>query len=150
MKRLHIHVAVSDLDQAVQFYNTLFDQKASVVKDDYAKWLVDDPAINFAISARGNQPGLNHMGIQVDNDNDLEALTQRLSQADIGLMADLDAQCCYSHTDKYWTRDPAGIPWENFHTLGEIRTFHGDAANKATPGDLETNEGDSEGARCCN
>ena len=150
MKRLHIHISVNNLDEAIRFYNTLFDQKASVVKNDYAKWLLDDPAINFAISNHGDQQGLNHLGFQVDSENDLQALSQRLAQADIGLMPELDAQCCYAHSDKYWTKDPAGIPWENFRNLGETKTFHGTPANTGSPDPGQVNNEDEKATHCCN
>ncbi len=142
MKRLHVHVAVKELEQAINFYNTLFNQQATVVKDDYAKWLLDDPAINFAISDRGNQPGLNHLGFQVDNDDELEEISQRLEKANIDTLADLDAQCCYAHSDKYWTKDPAGIPWENFHTLADVPTYYGEVGE--ANGEVPSSE------RCCN
>ena len=136
MKRLHVHVSVDELEQAINFYNTLFNQEASVVKDDYAKWMLDDPAINFAISDRGNSPGLNHLGFQVSNDEELEEISTRLKHAQIDTLEDLDAECCYAHSNKYWTKDPAGIPWENFHTMAEVATYYGEVgkSNGEVPG----------------
>lgn len=149
MKRLHVHISVDGLEPAIQFYNTLFNQQATVVKDDYAKWMLDDPAINFAISDRGNQPGLNHLGIQVESDEALEEISTRLTQANIGKRAELDAQCCYAHSNKYWTKDPAGIPWENFHTMGEVKTFNGDDPSQPEPVAMQHSQGESAGERCC-
>lgn len=127
MKRLHLHVTVPDIEKAVSFYNTLFDQDAIVEKPDYAKWLLDDPAINFAISTRGKTTGLNHLGFQVDDDEDLANITQRLKQAEYAGVAESEANCCYAKSNKYWTRDPADIPWENFHTLGDIEVYGEDS-----------------------
>ena len=123
MKRLHLHITVPEIEKAVSFYNILFNQKADVEKTDYAKWLLDDPAINFAISTRGRSTGLNHLGFQVDDDASLAEITERLKQAEFSGYAESEANCCYAKSNKYWTRDPADIPWENFHTLGEIPVF---------------------------
>ncbi len=123
MKRLHLHVAVENLEQAIDFYDTLFAHSADVVKDDYAKWMLDDPAINFAISKRCGKPGLNHLGFQVDSDEELEVIRARLQQAEIKGMEEKEQSCCYARANKYWTIDPANIPWENFHTLEAIPTF---------------------------
>ncbi|MCG8413155.1 MAG: glyoxalase/bleomycin resistance/dioxygenase family protein [Pseudomonadales bacterium] len=141
MKRLHLHVSVTDLDQAITFYNTLFATDAAVIKSDYAKWMLDDPAINFAISNRGHPPGLNHLGFQVDSDEQLGEISSRLQSAGFGGNPEQDAKCCYAHSNKYWTKDPADIPWESFHTLGEIPTYYNDQP-KPQSGDT--------GERCCN
>jgi catechol 2,3-dioxygenase-like lactoylglutathione lyase family enzyme len=123
MKRLHVHVTVADIDKAVSFYNTLFDQVAAVVKDDYAKWMLDDPAVNFAISNRRTEVGLNHLGFQVDDDEELARIETRLKQAELDGLKESNTSCCYAKSNKYWTQDPAKIHWENFHTLDSIPVF---------------------------
>ena len=128
MKRLHVHVAVADLDQAVGFYSTLFDARPSVLKTDYAKWMLEDPRVNFAISMRGAAPGLDHLGIQVDSADDLQQIAGRLSAAGRSVVEQKDAACCYARGDKGWTSDPSGISWETFHTFGEITEYGADAA----------------------
>jgi catechol 2,3-dioxygenase-like lactoylglutathione lyase family enzyme len=128
MKRFHVHVAVPDLDAAIRFYSTLFAAEPSVRKDDYAKWMLDDPRLNFAISQRGGAPGVNHIGFQVDSDDELEALHANLEAADRAIVAERDAHCCYARSDKYWITDPAGIAWESFHSLAGIPMFGASAA----------------------
>jgi hypothetical protein len=128
MKRLHVHVAVRDLAQSMRFYSALFAAEPSVIKNDYAKWQLDDPRVNFAISTRGKHPGLDHLGIQAENESELEALRVQLAQADVALTAQQGAACCYAKSDKYWTIDPQGIAWESFHTLSAIATFGSDTA----------------------
>jgi len=131
MKRFHVHVAVPDLAASIRFYSTLFGAEPSVVKDDYAKWMLDDPRVNFAISNRGASVGLNHLGFQVDSDDELEALHSQLEAADRGVFAERNASCCYAKSDKYWIKDPAGIAWESFHTLGSIPLFGSSAGHDA-------------------
>ena len=123
MKRFHVHLAVDNLQESVRFYSTLFGAEPSVQKADYAKWMVDDPRINFAISTRGSQPGLNHFGFEVDSDDELKGMRERLSAADTGLTEESGAHCCYAVSDKYWVTDPQGIAWETYHTLGSIPVF---------------------------
>ena len=123
MKRLHVHVSVDDLDRGINFYNTLFNQDADVVKHDYAKWMLDEPAVNFAISEKCGKLGLSHLGFQVDDDDELEAIEKRLKQAELSGLKEENRNCCYAKSNKYWTTDPANIPWENFHTLESIATF---------------------------
>jgi catechol 2,3-dioxygenase-like lactoylglutathione lyase family enzyme len=123
MKRFHVHVAVPDLDAGIRFYSTLFGAAPSVRKDDYAKWMIDEPRINFAISQRGGAPGVNHLGFQVDSGEELEALHANLQAADRAVVAEEGANCCYARSDKYWVTDPAGIAWESFHSLGSIPMF---------------------------
>jgi catechol 2,3-dioxygenase-like lactoylglutathione lyase family enzyme len=132
MKRFHVHLAVEDIADSVRFYSTLFGAEPIVRKADYAKWMVDDPRINFAISTRGASTGVNHLGFQLDSDEDLKAMRERLEAADARLTEESDAHCCYAVSDKYWVTDPQGIAWETYHTLGDIPVF-GVAA--ATPGD---------------
>lgn len=130
MKRFHVHVAVADLAASIRFYSSLFGTEPSVVKPDYAKWMLDDPRINFAISARGAPAGLNHLGIQVDSTEELGALRAQVAAADIQARDEMGASCCYSRSDKYWVEDPQGIAWETFHTLGSIPVY-GDHAGAA-------------------
>ena len=125
MKRFHVHVAVDDLDEGIKFYSTIFAAEPTVKKPDYAKWMVEDPRINFAISSRGRTPGVNHLGIQLDSDEEFEAMHARLAAADAGLVEEPGASCCYAKSDKYWVTDPAGVAWETYHTLGSIPTFAG-------------------------
>ncbi len=123
MKRFHVHVAVPDLAQSIRFYSTLFGAEPTVTKADYAKWMLDDPRVNFAISQRGAGIGINHLGFQVDSGEELEALHDQLAAADRGVVAEMGANCCYAKSDKYWVKDPAGIAWESFHSLGSIPLF---------------------------
>lgn len=131
MKRFHVHVSVPDLDASIRFYSTLFGTEPAVVKGDYAKWMLEDPRVNFAISQRGGKPGLNHLGLQTDSDEELEVLNGQLQQADLSTLAEKETACCYARSNKYWVTDPTGIAWETFHTLGEVPTFNGD--NEAAP-----------------
>ena len=126
MKRFHVHVSVSDLAQSIRFYSTIFGTAPAVEKDDYAKWMLDDPRINFAISQRGDKPGVNHLGLQVDSESELAMLRQQVTAADIAADDEPGANCCYALSDKYWVQDPQGIAWETFHTLGTIPTFGSD------------------------
>lgn len=123
MKRFHVHVAVDDLDASIQFYSTVFGAAPAVVKPDYAKWMVEDPQINFAISARGSAAGIDHLGIQVDSDEELAALREQVTGAKIAAQEQANAECCYARSDKYWTTDPQGIAWETFHTLDAIPVY---------------------------
>jgi hypothetical protein len=124
MKRMHVHVSVEDLGKAVGFYSALFAAKPAVVKDDYAKWMLDDPRINFAISQRDRAAGVDHLGIQADDGAALEAIGARLKAADAVSLAEVGTTCCYAHSDKYWTEDPQGLRWETFHTHGEATTYY--------------------------
>lgn len=128
MKRFHVHVAVSDLAQSIGFYSTLFGSEPNVRKADYAKWMLDDPRVNFAISQRARQPGVNHLGIQVDDAAELDALHERLAQADKNLVEEAGTTCCYAKSDKYWITDPQGVAWESFHTLSDAPVYGSDAA----------------------
>ncbi len=123
MKRFHVHVSVDDLANNVRFYSAMFGVPPSVEKPDYAKWMLDDPRINFAISERGGVAGVNHLGFQVDSDEELGVLREQVAKADIQALDQTGADCCYAKSDKYWVQDPQGIAWETFHTLGEIPVF---------------------------
>jgi catechol 2,3-dioxygenase-like lactoylglutathione lyase family enzyme len=120
MKRFHVHVAVEALDATIEFYSTVFGMAPTVRKPDYAKWMVDDPRINFAISKGTGAPGIDHLGIQVDSDGELAALREQVAGARIAAQDQPNAECCYARSDKYWTTDPQGIAWETFHTLESI------------------------------
>lgn len=123
MKRLHVHVAVEDLSRSVGFYSTLFGVAPTVLKDDYAKWQLEDPRVNFAISNRGAAPGLDHLGIQVDSDDELAETAARLSASGEALLDQGETTCCYARSNKRWTVDPTGIAWETFHTTGTADTY---------------------------
>ena len=133
MKRFHVHVSVKDLPESVRFYNRLFGVSPTVEKPDYAKWMLEDPRINFAISERGRATGVNHLGFQVDSDDELKSLRRQVAAADISALDQQDAACCYAKSDKYWVEDPQGVAWETFHTLGGIPVF-GEEAEPATDG----------------
>ncbi len=128
MSRLHVHISVDDIDQNIRFYSALFGTPPSVTKDDYAKWDLQEPAVNFAISKRGATAGVDHVGIQANSDDELNAIQSRLEQAGITGKEQRDTACCYARSDKYWTLDPQGVAWEAFHSLDTIPTFNdGDA-----------------------
>lgn len=133
MSRFHIHIAVDDLAQSVKFYAAVFGREPSIVKADYAKWALDDPHLNFAISTRGKRKGLDHVGLQAANDAELQAMRQRLEQAGIHGLAQEGTTCCYANSDKYWVQDPTGIAWETFHTLSSAPVFgeQPEAANQS-------------------
>ena len=128
MKRFHVHIAVDNLQDNIRFYSALFGIEPSINKLDYAKWMLDDPYINFALSARGVKPGLDHVGIQVDSEDALTEVNQRLMQAGLSAAEQRNAQCCYASSNKYWAVDPQGIAWEVFHSLAPIPVFGQDAA----------------------
>lgn len=128
MARLHIHLAVDDLTRNIDFYSALFGAAPSMVQADYAKWQLDEPKVNFAISTRSRQSGLDHLGIQSDNATEQEQIERRLQAANIGGTAESNTTCCYARSDKYWTLDPQGIAWETFHTLASAPTFHAPTA----------------------
>lgn len=123
MKRLHVHVAVDDLAAGIRFYSALFASEPTVRKPDYAKWMLDDPRVNFAISARGAAPGLNHLGVQVESAEELAEMNQRLQRLEADVIEEMGTACCYARSDKYWATDPAGIAWETYHTLDSIPVF---------------------------
>lgn len=123
MKRLHIHLAVDNLAASIHFYSALFAAEPAVQKPDYAKWMLDDPRVNFAISQRGAQAGLNHLGIQVESAAELDELQARLAVLQPDAEIETGVACCYAQSDKYWTTDPQGIAWEAFHTLAAIPVF---------------------------
>ncbi|MFN7180252.1 ArsI/CadI family heavy metal resistance metalloenzyme [Hyphomonas sp.] len=127
MKRLHVHVAVENLADATRFYSTLFAAEPTVEKSDYAKWMLDDPRVNFAISARGASPGVEHLGIQAESDEELREVYARLKSADAPVLEEGQTTCCYAQSEKSWVSDPAGISWEVFHTTGDSAIYGGGA-----------------------
>lgn len=127
MKRMHLHVSVDDLNKSITFYNTLFGAAPTVQKPDYAKWMLNDPLVNFAISQRGAKVGLDHIGIQVDNDEELAEIKSRLDAADMAVLTQEGTTCCYAKSDKHWVQDPSGIAWETYHTLNSAPTFNDEA-----------------------
>src|SRR5450755_1171465 len=149
MKRFHVHVAVKDLSESVRFYSAIFGAP-SVLKDDYAKWMLEDPRINFAISHRGHTPGINHLGMQAENDAELEAIHANLQKADTAVVAEKDAHCCYARSDKYWVTDPQGIAWESFRSLATIPLFGSAESDVSVPTTSSSCGGDtSSAASCC-
>lgn len=124
MKRLHLHIAVDNLQQSIGFYSTLFGAKPVKQKPDYAKWMLEDPKVNFAISARGVKPGLDHMGIQVETSDELATLRDQLKRADLGIFNEGEVSCCYAESDKSWVQDPSGIAWEVYHTMADAEIFN--------------------------
>jgi len=138
MKRLHVHVAVESIEQSTRFYSALFAAEPAVVKDDYAKWMLDDPRVNFAISTRGRAPGLDHFGIQVEDSEELQNVYGRLKQAGGPVLEQGATTCCYAKSEKSWINDPQGIAWETFLTSGESTVYGDDGPT--------TN---AEGSACC-
>ncbi len=123
MKRFHVHAHVENLQQSIAFYSALFGAEPTRIEVDYAKWMLEDPRINFAISTRGDKPGIDHMGIQTDTDEELAELKQRAQAADMALLDEGTTTCCYARSDKYWLTDPQGIAWEQFRSLSNIPVF---------------------------
>ncbi|CAG9175040.1 ArsI/CadI family heavy metal resistance metalloenzyme [Cupriavidus respiraculi] len=140
MKRFHVHVSVADLSASIRYYSALFAAEPTVLKPDYAKWALDDPSVNFAISRRGaaqDRLGVDHLGIQVETDEELADMRTRLANADLPMQAQIGTNCCYANSDKYWSVDPQGVAWESFHTLASVPTY-GEARQSA-----------GEGTACC-
>ena len=124
MKRFHVHLHVDDLTRSIAFYSKLFASEPARIENDYAKWMLEDPPVNFAISTRGDKPGIDHLGIQTDDDAELAALKARAEAADLALLDEGETTCCYARSEKHWVTDPQGIAWEHFHTLGNIPVFN--------------------------
>jgi catechol 2,3-dioxygenase-like lactoylglutathione lyase family enzyme len=129
MKRMHVHVTVEDLQRSIRFYSALFAAQPFIVKTDYAKWMLDDPRVNFAISTRGREPGLDHFGIQADNADELHEIYGRLHEAGDNVIEEGQTRCCYAISEKSWVEDPAGISWEAFVTTGDS-TDYGDGRDE--------------------
>jgi len=134
MNRFHVHLNVTDLAASVRFYSELFAAEPSVLKPDYAKWMLEDPRVNFAISNTGRAPGIDHLGIQVESGSDLATLGQRLDAAGGAVVPEEASICCYAKSDKLWTVDPQGTRWETFRTVGEMHTYHANQSACATDG----------------
>jgi hypothetical protein len=128
MKRLHLHVSVKDLHTSIRFYRRLFVAEPTVTKPDYAKWMIEDPRVNFAISTDRQPVGINHLGFQVDTDEELRGMRAQLDSADAQMIEATEEPCCYAKSDKYWVTDPTGIAGETFHTLGSIPVYGKDTA----------------------
>lgn len=131
MKRMHIHLSVSDLDSNIKFYTTMFGIEPTILESDYAKWRLENPSVNFAISNKGRENGLNHLGLELDSDEELSKVHKRIEENNIESLEEKGAHCCYSESDKYWVLDPQGIPWENFHSLREIPIYGNDSSKNA-------------------
>ena len=147
MKRFHVHVNVQDLDQSIRFYEQLFGTEPNVRKDDYAKWMLDDPRVNFAISRRERASGVDHLGLQAEDPAELEQIGARLQAADAVTLAETGTTCCYAQSDKYWSEDPQGLRWETFYTHGTATTYHAPAQAAACCAPAEAAE--AKPAACC-
>ena len=132
MKRFHVHVTVANLQESIRFYSALFGDEPSVVKPDYAKWMLDDPRLNFAISQRSSRSGINHLGFQAETEEELEAIHGNLRKADDAVVAEKAVHCCYATSDKYWVTDPQGIAWESFRSLGTVPLYGGEGEAEST------------------
>jgi catechol 2,3-dioxygenase-like lactoylglutathione lyase family enzyme len=131
MKRFHVHIGVDDLEAAKRFYSAMFGAKPTVEKPDYAKWMVEEPRINLAVSRRpGNVPGIDHLGIQAETPDELDELNRRLGAASIATLEERGAKCCYAESDKHWAVDPEGVVWEMFQTMGEAATYGADRGRR--------------------
>jgi hypothetical protein len=131
MKRLHIHVGVERLDQSITFYSALFGAQPAKIKEDYAKWMLEDPRINFAISTLSGKAGIDHLGLQVDEPDELEVMRERFKRADLSLSEEGETVCCYARSDKSWVEDPAGVAWETYHTMEDVPLFSSGARGEA-------------------
>jgi catechol 2,3-dioxygenase-like lactoylglutathione lyase family enzyme len=131
MKRMHIHVSVSDLEASIRFYSTLFAAEPTVLKVDYAKWMLEDPRVNFAISQRSTAAGIEHLGIQVENRAELEEVYARLERADRPVLEEGKTTCCYAESEKSWIEDPQGIEWETFLTTAQSTVYGHDPVRTA-------------------
>jgi catechol 2,3-dioxygenase-like lactoylglutathione lyase family enzyme len=123
MKRFHVHVAVDDLAVSIRFYSGVFGSPPTVEKPDYAKWMLEDPRLNFAISRRGLTAGIDHLGLQVESDEELTAQRTQIEKTEVAALEQKNATCCYARSDKYWITDPQGIAWETFRTLDSVPTY---------------------------
>jgi catechol 2,3-dioxygenase-like lactoylglutathione lyase family enzyme len=123
MKRMHVHVGVKDLEESIRFYSALFGAEPAKLKQDYAKWMLEDPHLNFAISTRSGKMGVDHMGLQVDDADELNALRDHMSAANISTHSDGETTCCYAKSEKSWVEDPNGVAWEAYHTMEDAQIF---------------------------
>jgi len=146
MKRIHIHVGVNDLDESIRFYSALFGMSPAKTKPDYAKWMVEDPRINFAISTRAGRTGIDHLGLQVDEDSELEELRERFQNAELAVFDEGETVCCYARSDKSWVQDPSGLAWETYRTMDDAQFFSDSEASKAANCCAPETQGQAE---CC-
>jgi len=130
-KRFHVHVHVKDLEQSIGFYSKLFGATPARTESDYAKWMLDDPRLNFAISTRGNNVGVDHLGLQTDDPAELTGMRAQARAADLAMSVEGETTCCYAKSDKHWITDPQGIAWEHFHTMADVATFGAPAVKSA-------------------
>ena len=136
MKRFHVHVAVDQLEDSVRFYSALFGQPPTVAHADYAKWMLEDPLLNFAISQRGRQAGINHIGFQVETAEELDTLRTQLDAASAQVIEQKAITCCYTQSDKHWVTDPSGIAWETFRSLADAMMYGDETpANQGSSGE---------------
>jgi hypothetical protein len=149
MKRFHVHVHVEDLAKSIGFYSKLFAAEPTRVEGDYAKWMLEDPRINFAISTRGGKAGIDHLGFQTDDPDELAALKARAQAADMALLDEGETTCCYARSEKHWVTDPQGIAWEHFHTLGDIPVFSEGQATDAASACCTPTATATESSACC-
>ena len=155
MNRFHVHLTVADVQASTRFYTELFGEQPTVLKPDYAKWMLEDPRVNFAISNTGRAVGIDHLGIQADSSEALAALGSRLEAAGGTVVPEDATICCYAKSDKLWTEDPQGTRWETFHTLDEATSYYsaGDACatdgNRCSPDVASVGPKTGDGAACC-
>ena len=154
MKRLHVNISVSDLESSIGFYNALFAAEPTVVKEDYAKWMLDDPRVNFAITTRGERKGLDHLGIQAEDETELDEVYARLQAANAPVIEEGATTCCYANSEKSWIFDPEGIAWETFLTLGESPVYGSDNVKNMDPdsacrGRPQASDAAQPGSGCC-
>ncbi|MEX0922104.1 MAG: ArsI/CadI family heavy metal resistance metalloenzyme [Rhodovibrionaceae bacterium] len=145
MKRLHVGAQVEDLDASIRFYTALFGIQPSVTRDDYAKWMLDDPRVNFSITGRGKQGGIDHLGIQVESEDELAEAKDRLQKADLSLLDSGEVTCCYARSNKHWVIDPDGVPWETFLTHGLAEDYGQDTLSS----ELQDAQRRLAGEACC-
>ncbi len=149
MKRLHVHLSVDNLERNIDFYSTLFGVRPTVRHEDYAKWMLDDPRVNFAISNRSKHLGLDHLGIQAEDDTELQAVKQQLDATQAPIEEQTGAACCYARSDKYWVTDPQGIAWESFRTLSDIPTFNDSEAASDGENPFACRPAEGKSSSCC-
>lgn len=149
MKRFHVHLGVKDLASSVDFYSALFGSAPSLLKADYAKWMLEDPRLNFAISTRSGRAGLDHLGIQATDDAELADIENKLKRANPDVFEQKNTHCCYAAADKYWVQDPVGIAWEGFHTLNEVPLFSQPSDTDATTNSPACCAPSARAAACC-
>ena len=132
MKRMHVMLRVRNLDDATRFYTTLFDAEPTVRKADYAKWMLDDPRVNFSVAEKTDDFGIEHLGIQAETPDELETLRKRIARADGDVRNEGETTCCYANSDKTWIVDAQGVAWEAFYTSGDAESYDG-AGDEANP-----------------